>query len=304
MRAKPRRHRLGDCEAVANLVAAVSRHCFEVFVLRIAGRDFGNLAALETLAGPAVDLRVASAGLRWPDPMREATGTQEGDAHVPRPSLDALADERANVDASLGRRERGRERVHHDGDHRDVPARGQMNHRGDFGMVQFELFGKGEVDAALESLANDIACEITGDGNTHFRYVETRNRRPDGLFAYADEECRQIVEEAPVEMVVRKGDENVGTGIFEDLTRAVEARSQTGPLAVSEVLPVLGRRHHRNMRTRDASNNLCHGRSPLLIFGVQLFGVQLFGFNSWGSSWRRNPACACRLRHSRAEPAP
>src|SRR6266851_9177299 len=303
MRAKPRRHRPGDCQPVANLVAAVSRHRFEVFVLRIAGRDFGNLAALETLEEPTVELLVDPAGLRRPDPMRKAAGTEKRDALVPWPALDALADERANVEASLGSRHRGCERVHHDGDHRDVPARGQMNHRGDFGMVQFELFGKGEVDAALESLANDIACEITGDGHTHFRYVETRNRRSDGLFAYADEECRQIVEEAAVEMIVGKRDENVGTRIFEDLTRAVEARPQTGPLAVGKVLPILRRRHHRNVRTCDTRNNLCHGRSPLANFWDSTFKVQLFGFNFWDSSWRRNPACACPRRHSRVEAA-
>src|SRR5713226_2766457 len=157
MRAKPRRHGAGDCQPVANLVAAVSRHRFEVFVSRVTGRDFGDLAALEALEEPAVELLVDPAGLRWPDPMREAAGTEKCDALVLWPALDAPADERANVEASLGSRHRGRERVHHDGDHRDVPARGQMNHRGDFGMVQFEVFGKGEVDAAFETLENDIA---------------------------------------------------------------------------------------------------------------------------------------------------
>src|SRR5260370_21109818 len=98
MRAKPRRHRLGDCEAVANIVATVSRHCFEVFVLRIAGRDFGNLAALEALGEPAGELLVDPAGLRRPNPMREAAGTENGDALVVRPSLDAFAAERPSAE--------------------------------------------------------------------------------------------------------------------------------------------------------------------------------------------------------------
>src|SRR5713226_9908526 len=101
MRAKPRGHRPGDCQPVANLVAAVSRHRFEVFVLRIAGRDFGNLAALEALEEPAVELLVDPAGLRRADPMREAAGTEKGDALILRPALNAFADERANVETSL-----------------------------------------------------------------------------------------------------------------------------------------------------------------------------------------------------------
>jgi len=117
MRAKPWRHCPGDCQPVANSVAAIPGHCFEVFVSRVTGSNFGNLAALETLVDPA--------GLQMPGPMREAAGTENGDALVLWPSLDALAVERANVEASLGSRIGGANAylLHHR--YRAIPSGGE-----------------------------------------------------------------------------------------------------------------------------------------------------------------------------------
>src|ERR1700730_15765218 len=108
-------------------MATVAGHGFEVFILRIAAGDFGNLSTPHPLEEPAIEFLVDSASLRRSHPMRDSAGADEGDALVLRPSLNACADERANVEAALGCRHRRRESIYDHRYDRNIPARRQMN---------------------------------------------------------------------------------------------------------------------------------------------------------------------------------
>ena len=221
-RLKLRRHRTRNRQPVANLMTAIARDFFQIFIARVAAGDILNRTVHHTIEKPTIELLVDPSGLRRSNPMRQSARSKKGDALIRGPALDASAHERANVEAALGTRHRRRERVHYDWNNRQVPARRQMDHRSDFSMVEREFLRKSEIDAALQPFAHDKACEITRDRQAHLRHAEIRDRRAGSLFANADQEGWQIVEEAAIEMVIRERDKNIGTGIFENLARAVE----------------------------------------------------------------------------------
>src|SRR5271156_5400059 len=97
-----------------------------------------------------------------------------------------------------------------------------MRHRRDLRMIERELFGERKVDTALQSFAHNVSREITRNRQPHLGYVEARDRRSRSLLADSHQECRQVVIEAAVEMIVGKGNQDIRMGLFDDLTRPLE----------------------------------------------------------------------------------
>src|SRR5271170_6777781 len=157
-------HRAGYRKPIADFLAAVTGDGFEILMAGVAGGDRGGVAGRHPVEKPSIKFLVDAAGFGRSNPMRESAGAEESDALAAGPSLNASGDKSTDVEAALKRGHRRGKGINDNRDDRNVPPGSELGQRGNFGMIECQLLGEGEVDAALESFSQDEAGEIADDG--------------------------------------------------------------------------------------------------------------------------------------------